>query len=55
MTMKGYVRANFLKYFSFETNISYDKTLETLVRFWNTESAHDMNSLAASYGSAISP
>ena len=53
MTMKGYVRANFLKYFSFETNISYDKTLETLVRFWNTESAHDMNSLAASYGSAI--
>ena len=53
MTMKGYVRANFLKYFSFEANISYDKTLETLVRFWNTESAHDMNGLAASYGSAI--
>ena len=53
MTMKGYVRASFLKYFSFEANLTYDKTYETLVRFWNTESAHDMNSLSASYGSAI--
>lgn len=53
ITMKGYVSASFLKYFSAEANISYDKTLETLIRFWNTESAHDMNGLAASYGSAI--
>ena len=53
MTMKGYIRASFLKYFSFEANLTYDKTYETLIRFWNTESAHDMNSLSASYGSAI--
>lgn len=53
MTMKGYVRASFLKWFSVEANLSYDKTFETLTRFWNTESAHDMNSLKRSYGSAI--
>ena len=53
MTMKGYIRASFLKHFTAEANISYDKTFETLIRFWNTESAHDMNSLSASYGSAI--
>lgn len=54
MTMNGYIRASFLKHFTAEANISYDKTFETLIRFWNTESAHDMNGLAASYGSAIS-
>lgn len=53
MTMKGYIRATFLKYFSAEANISYDKTFETLIRFWNTESAHSMNGLADAYGSAI--
>lgn len=53
MTMKGYVRATFLKHFTAEANLSYDKTFETLTRFWNTESAHDMNGLSGSYGSAI--
>lgn len=53
MTSKGYVRASFLKYFTAEANISYDKTFTTRTRFWNTESAHDMNGLAASMGSAI--
>ena len=53
MTSKGYIRASFLKYFTAEANISYDKTFETLIRFWNTESAHSMNGLADAYGSAI--
>ena len=53
MTMKGYIRASFLKHFTAEANLSYDKTFVTFIRFWNTESAHDMNGLAASYGSAI--
>lgn len=53
MTMKGYVRASFLKYFTAEANLSYDKTFETLIRFWNTESAHSMNGLQDSFGSAI--
>ena len=53
MTSKGYIRANFLKHFTAEANISYDKTFETLIRFWNTESAHSMNGLADAYGSAI--
>jgi len=53
MAMKGYLKATFLKYFNFEANLAYDKTFETLTRFYNTESAHDKNGLAASYGSAI--
>ena len=53
LTSSGYVRASFLKYFSAEANITYDKTFTTRTRFWNTESAHSMNGLADNYGSAI--
>ena len=53
MNTKGYLKATFLKNFTFEVNVAYDKTFETLTRFWNTETAHSMNSLADSYGSAI--
>jgi len=53
MTSNGYIRASFLKHFTAEANISYDKTFTTRTRFWNTESAHSMNGLADSYGSAI--
>ncbi len=53
LNMKGYLRASFLKYFSVEANLAYDATFETLTRFWNTESAHSMNGLTDSYGSAI--
>ncbi|MCQ2181101.1 MAG: SusC/RagA family TonB-linked outer membrane protein, partial [Bacteroidales bacterium] len=53
LNTKGYLKATFLKYFTAEVNVAYDKTFETLTRFWNTETAHDMNGLAASYGSAI--
>ena len=53
MNTKGYLKATFLKYFTAEVNVAYDKTFETLTRYWNTETAHSMNSLADSYGSAI--
>lgn len=53
MTSNGYIRASFLKYFTAEANINYSKTNTTRTRFWNTHSAHDMNGLAASMGSAI--
>ncbi len=53
MTSSGYIRASFLKYFTFEVNLSYSKTNTTRTRFWNTHSAHSMNGLADSMGSAI--
>ncbi len=53
MNTKGYLKATFLKHFTAEVNVAYDKTFETLTRYWNTETAHSMNSLADSYGSAI--
>ena len=53
ITTRGYARVSFLKYFTAEVNLSYDKTFTTRTRFWNHESAHDMNGLAFDYGSAI--
>ena len=53
LTANGYLRASFLKYFTAEINLTYDKTFTTRTRFWNTESAHSMNSLPDAYGSAI--
>ena len=53
MTSNGYIRASFLKYFTAEANINYSKTNTTRTRFWNTHSAHSMNGLADSMGSAI--
>ena len=53
MTSNGYIRASFLKHFTAEANISYDKTFTTRTRFWNTESAHSMNGLSDAQRSAI--
>lgn len=39
MTAHGYVRASFLKYFTAEANITYDKTFQTRTRFYDTSTA----------------
>lgn len=39
MTANGYIRASFLKYFSAEANLTYDKTFQTRTRFYDTETA----------------
>lgn len=50
MTMSGYARANFLKDFTFEVNLTYNKSFGTRTRFYNTESA---KAFVGSIGSAI--
>lgn len=50
MTMSGYLRATFLKDFTFEANLTYNKTFATKTRFYNTESA---KGFVGDIGSAI--
>ncbi len=51
LNIHGYLKANFLKYFTFETNLTYNTTYGVRERFYNAESAAFVSGLG---GSAIS-
>lgn len=51
INLHGYARANFLKYFTFETNLSYNTTFGVRERFYNADAAAFVSGLG---GSAIS-
>ncbi len=51
LNIHGYLKANFLKYFTFETNLTYNTTFGVRERFYNAESAAFVSGLG---GSAIS-
>ena len=51
LNTSGYIRANFLKYFSAEVNVAYNLTFGQLVRYFNAESA--ANRIGKTLGSAI--